>query len=84
VSGESGSQEPQDNGQRDYRQVVRRQLAEAYKKPAPGARAEVIDILHTLTSFETFDNLAGATRRPDEVVSLVCRLAHAALRLKEG
>jgi hypothetical protein len=40
--------------------------------------------LHTaLASFETFDNLAGATRSPDEVVALVCRLAQAALEFAE-
>src|SRR5262245_22963206 len=38
---------------------------------------EVVAILHTLTSFETFDNLAGQDRDPDEVVSLVCRLVWA-------
>jgi AcrR family transcriptional regulator len=50
----------------------------------PVARDEVIDVLHTLTSFETFDNLAGTTRSPEEVVPLVCRLADAALDMGEG
>jgi AcrR family transcriptional regulator len=40
---------------------------------------EVVAILHTLTSFETFDNLAGQDHDPDEVVSLVCRLVWAVI-----
>jgi AcrR family transcriptional regulator len=42
---------------------------------------EVVAVLHTLTSFETFDNLAGLDRDPDEVVSLICRLVWAAIEL---
>jgi AcrR family transcriptional regulator len=49
--------------------------------PPAATRDEVIDVLHTLTSFETFDNLAGADRTPEEVVPLVCRLAGAVLKL---
>jgi hypothetical protein len=59
-------------------------LAEKYNRPAQETRDEVIDVLHTLTSFATFDNLAGTTRGPEEVVPLVCRLAHAVLQLDEG
>jgi hypothetical protein len=44
----------------------------------------VIDVLHTLTSFETFDSLAGPTRGPEEVIALVRRLAYAALDMEEG
>jgi AcrR family transcriptional regulator len=40
---------------------------------------EVVDILFTLTSFETFDTLAGSTHSPEEVAPLVFRLACAAL-----
>ena len=32
---------------------------------------EIIEIAHTLTSFETFDSLAGETRTPEEVVPSV-------------
>jgi AcrR family transcriptional regulator len=45
---------------------------------------DVIDFLHTLTSFEAFDNLAGATRSPEEVLPLVCRLTDALLQQHEG
>jgi AcrR family transcriptional regulator len=44
--------------------------------------AEAIDFLHWMTSFESFDALAGATRTSEEVVALVQRLAHTALGLE--
>src|SRR5882762_642643 len=37
-----------------------------------------IDTIHMLTSFETFDALAGSTRSLDEVVAIVRRHAHQA------
>lgn len=40
---------------------------------------EIVDILFTLTSFETFDTLAGSSHSPEEVAPLVFRLACAAL-----
>jgi AcrR family transcriptional regulator len=42
---------------------------------------EAVRVLHSLTSFETFDSLAGADRGPREVVLLVIQLAEAALGL---
>jgi hypothetical protein len=42
---------------------------------------DVRDMLFTLTSFETFDSLAGPTRSPEEVAPVVSRLARAALGL---
>src|SRR5262245_46024828 len=45
---------------------------------------QIVTILHTLTSFETFDNLAGPDRDPDEVVALVCRLVWAAMELEKS
>ena len=44
---------------------------------------EAVEVLRTLTSFETFDTLAGPTRDPAEVVPLVQRLARAVLRLED-
>jgi hypothetical protein len=38
-------------------------------------------VLHALTSFETFDALAGTDRDPIQVVPLVAVLAEAALEL---
>jgi AcrR family transcriptional regulator len=65
------------------RVLVRRLKA---KHGLPGARsvAEAVGVLHTLTSFETFDNLAGSTRGPEDVTPLVQRLALAALGLGAG
>jgi hypothetical protein len=46
--------------------------------------SDVIDVLYTLTSCETFDSLAGTTRRPVEVTPVVCRLACGVLGLRGG
>ena len=45
---------------------------------------EVVNILYTLLSFESFDTLAGPTRSLEEVAPIIQRLARAALRLDEG
>ena len=42
---------------------------------------EIADVLFTLSSFETFDTLAGPTRSLQDVAPLVCQLAHATLHL---
>jgi AcrR family transcriptional regulator len=70
-----------DERRREILRGIIGRLAGKDAKPAPEARDEVIDILHTLTSFETFDSLAGQTRGPEEAVALVRRLAYAALDL---
>jgi AcrR family transcriptional regulator len=57
-------------------------LAERHGRPAAAERADAIDLLYTLTSFETFDTLAGETRSCEEVAPLVLRLARAALGLE--
>jgi hypothetical protein len=44
---------------------------------------KTVDILFTLTSFETFDTLAGSTCSTEEVAPLVYRLACAALNLNK-
>jgi hypothetical protein len=43
------------------------------------ARDEFVEVLFTLSSFETFDTLAGPTRSLEEVAPLVAQLARAAL-----
>jgi AcrR family transcriptional regulator len=40
---------------------------------------DAVRVLHTLTSFETFDSLAGDDNQPADVVPLVTQLAEAAL-----
>ncbi len=49
----------------------------------PEALDEKITLLFALLSFECFEALAGPTRRLEEVVPLVCRLAHAVLGLEK-
>jgi len=50
----------------------------------PGAPSEeIVDMLFTLSSFETFDTLAGPTRSLQEVAPQIWHLARAALPLKQ-
>jgi AcrR family transcriptional regulator len=49
--------------------------------PPAGAAPDVIDVLFTLTSFATFDTLAGSGKTPAAVVPLVRHLARAAVGL---
>ena len=49
----------------------------------PEALDEKVTLLFALLSFECFEALAGPTRRLEEVVPLVCRLAHAVLGLEK-
>jgi AcrR family transcriptional regulator len=48
----------------------------------PDPSEDLVALLHTLTSFETFDNLAGPTRSPEEVLPAVSRLVCAAIGLE--
>jgi len=65
------------------REGIRTVLTRFPKKPRKADLEEIVAILHTLTSFETFDNLAGKDRDPDEVVSVVCRLVWAAMESED-
>lgn len=70
---------------RQHASTLVERLTAALGRPAPASFHESVDVLHTLTSFETFDCLAGTTRSPLAVVPLVQRLARAALGLvQEG
>ena len=44
----------------------------------------MIDVLFTLTSFETFDTLAGSAKTPEAVTPLVQHLSRAAIGLPAG
>ena len=48
------------------------------------AADRAVRMLYALTSFETFDSLAGASQSPEDVVPLVCRLSRTVLEMKEG
>jgi hypothetical protein len=79
----------------DFEQVIRtrdewrrrgvRVIAERFavlNSLAPGASLDkTVDILFTLSSFETFDTLAGPTRSVEDVALLVYELVRAALNL---
>jgi AcrR family transcriptional regulator len=73
-----------DQRRREGLRVIVGRLAAASGRPLTGSLDETIEILHTLSSFETFDALAGQTRSPEEVVGLVQRLARAAIGVEEG
>ncbi len=61
-------------GRREGLRVIVERLHEKYKLADDFQLNEVIEILHTLTGFETFDALAGATRSPEDVVPTVRKL----------
>jgi AcrR family transcriptional regulator len=56
-------------------------LTEGRGVPPAGAAADVIDVLFMLTSFATFDTLAGSGKTPEAVVPLMQHLARAAVGL---
>jgi AcrR family transcriptional regulator len=61
--------------------VLVQRLAQRAGRPAPDAINQAIELLFTLTSFETFDTLAGPARTCADVAPLVQRLTHLALDL---
>lgn len=63
------------------RHIVRR-LTEQHGRPSPATADDVALVLFSLTSFESFDALAGPARTPEEVATLLIRAAHAALGLE--
>jgi AcrR family transcriptional regulator len=48
-------------------------------RPPPDSLEETVALLFTITSFETFDTLAGPKRTPEEVAPLILQLARTAL-----
>jgi AcrR family transcriptional regulator len=68
-----------DERRREGLRVIVLRFVEKYGKPASEAIDEIVNILFTLLSFETFDTLAGSTQSIEEVSRLVLRLARAAI-----
>jgi hypothetical protein len=64
--------------------VLIERLAPGAERSAVARREAALRVLFTLTSFETFDSLAGPSHEPTEVVPLVIELAEAALQLPVG
>ncbi len=56
-------------------------LTDQLGTPSPELQPDVIDLLFTVASFETFDVLAGADKTPADAVPLFRHLARAALSL---
>jgi len=61
--------------------VVLERLMRQHGHPAPGERSRAEELLYTITSFETFDTLAGPKRKLAEVAPEVLHLARAAVGL---
>jgi AcrR family transcriptional regulator len=68
-----------DGWRRQGLSVITQRLVEQQVLAPEAAHDDILDVLFTLSSFETFDTLAGPTRSLEEVAPLVARLAHAAL-----
>ena len=62
--------------------VIVGRVRELYGRPAAEAEDETIDLLFALTSFQTFDVLAGAKRTPADVAPIVLRVARTVLGLR--
>lgn len=50
-----------------------------YATPPEGTLPEVVDVLHTLTSFETFDSLSRGGRGESEVAGVLTRISRSIL-----
>src|SRR5579883_778756 len=64
-----------DEWRRNACRAVLARLAERHGRPAAAALDDAANLLAAITSFETFDTLAGAARGPEAVVPTVQRLA---------
>jgi AcrR family transcriptional regulator len=73
-----------DERRRQGLRVIVGRLTEKYGQPGAEEADEVVNILYTLLSFESFDTLAGPERSLEEVAPIVRQLAYKALDLKEG
>jgi AcrR family transcriptional regulator len=68
---------------REGLRVIVGRLQKKYELPSTLSFDEIIEIAHTLTSFETFDALAGTRRSPEEVVPTVQKLILEVLELDQ-
>ena len=68
-----------DERRRQIARALLRRMAERHGRPAVAGFDEVVNLLHMLTSFETFDTLAGADHEPEEMTAAVTRLALTAM-----
>jgi AcrR family transcriptional regulator len=68
-----------DERRRKGLRVIVQRLSDQEGRPAPDAIDETVEVLFTLTSFETFDTLAGPGRSCVDVAPTVQRLVRVAL-----
>jgi AcrR family transcriptional regulator len=61
--------------------ILLERLTQKYGRPDPKALDDAFDLVSALTSFSTFDHLAGRARSPEDVVPIVTRLVFLALGL---
>jgi len=66
---------------REGLRVLLPRLQERYGRPVPEELEGAVDVLHVLTSFETFDGLAGNKHELEKVAPVVERLVRAVLDL---
>lgn len=64
--------------------VLLGRIAERHGRPPEEDLDRALDVLHTLTSFETFDGLGRRGRKPAEVEAIVARLARKELGLERS
>ncbi len=74
-----GSIRSRDERRRQILRAVLGRISQKHGKPAEGSFEDALDVLFALTSFATFDTLAGDARTPEDVALLVQRLARLAL-----
>lgn len=72
-----------DERRRKGLQVLVQRIVGGHDHADPEALNELVTVLSALLSFESFEALAGPARRLEDVVPLVCRLAHAVLSLEK-
>ena len=70
-----------DERRRRGTEVLVQRLAARAGSPAPNEMQQTADLLYTLTSFDTFDTLAGPARSCADVAPIVQRLVEKALDL---
>ncbi len=68
----------------DARNERRRHLVQALVQRLGDPNPESADILYTLTSFETFDTLAGPDRSLEDAAPSVLRIARVAINARRG
>jgi AcrR family transcriptional regulator len=73
-----------DERRRQGVRVITQRLVAQKVLAADAAVDEIVDVLFMLSSFETFDALAGSKSSLEEVAPVVCKLAYAAIRCGEG